>query len=89
MKSTRQEVYKSIDGERTYQGERWNDNGKELLDFLAYIKDYTLRAIETERRHTGSQINCESARNDIRKIAALSVAALERFGTIMRPGFDR
>ena len=81
----REEVYKIIDGERDYQDERWCEHttasgGKHKPgEWLSYIYEYWFRA-----NRVNSTVSEPDASNEvmdnIRKIAAMCVAAAEQNG---------
>ncbi len=79
--TVRDDVYKLIDGERDYQNQRlFSHNDKDWVpnDWLTFIEDYTFRAREaTNDGHDAQMI-------EIRKIAALAVAAMEHILTPAR-----
>ena len=85
----RPEVYKLIDGERDYQNSRWNENTTDsagqhsVAEWLVYIDDYT-----TEAKHICSRnpdpMAREAAMDNIRKIAAMCVCAMEQIETSPR-----
>lgn len=83
-KSTRQEVYNAIDGERDYQEERWNPSTTPTagvhsnLEFLVFIQDYVQEAMHKSSRDAGAELTF--TKHSLRKIAALAVAALEQNG---------
>lgn len=76
----REEVYKIIDSERDYQERRWNlgtrsgipDSEKHPADWLNYI-DYCLH----KAKEADYNLDQESTMDNIRKIAALAVRAME------------
>jgi len=86
---TRAEVFALIDGERAYQDTRWgpqttSSGGQHSpAEWLVYIQDYLTEAI-----HFASRIaDPESAKfvmSNLRKIAAMSVAAMEQNGAPRR-----
>lgn len=78
----RKRVYQAIDGEREYQDNRWgpeHDEKESLGNFLLYIEKYLFRA-----KANFSCTNEISTLHEVRKIAALAVAAMERFGAPQR-----
>jgi hypothetical protein len=80
----RTKVYKLIDTERTYQDtvRRQNekdareDHEKSIADFLLYI-EFTLK----KAKKSVYELNEREAMSYVRKIAGLSVAAMESFET--------
>lgn len=90
MKNTRKEVYEMIDVEREYQDtirrqnekEVRNDDEKSVAEFLLYI-EYTLK----KAKKAVYQLNNREAMEYVRKIAGLSVAAMEAFETPKRKLF--
>lgn len=89
MRSEREEVYQAIDGERAYQEKRWNCEttascgNHSLTEFLVYIRDYTEEALHYVSR-TADPAGQDFCRNSLRKIAALTVSALEQNGVSFR-----
>ena len=83
--SNRAEVYAVIDEERTYQSERWNSKTTTSggihsnTEFLVYIKDYVEEALHYACRNPDPDATRFSQHN-LRKIAALAVAAMEQNG---------
>lgn len=92
MKSTREEVYKAIDGERDYQAKRWNENTTttagvhSVTEYLVYMQDYVNEALHTVSR-TGDPLGSTAGLDIIRKVTALGVACMEQNGAIKRPGY--
>jgi len=84
LKMERHDVYKRIDGERKYQDIRWNtnlnedqipDEDKSVAEWLNYI-EYHLDKAKNENYH----LNKEGALDELRKVAALAVRAMEIHG---------
>jgi hypothetical protein len=85
METTREEIYKVLDGERDYQDEKWGDtassnepgNGERTIDeFAAYIQGYTNDLI-----YQVSHFGDPKGKLDVmRKIGALVVACGEQHG---------
>jgi hypothetical protein len=80
----RREVYNAIDGERNYQDMRWNtnlregdvpDEDKPVAEWLNYI-EYHLGKAKEQNYH----LNKNGALDELRKVAALTVRALEIHG---------
>lgn len=83
MTMERSKVYQMIDGEREYQDAKWGtveQNPHTVTDWLFIINHYWCKATDA---HMGKQ---ERLR-EIRKIAALAVAALEQYGCEPREGY--
>lgn len=78
----RTEVYALIDGERDYQNSRWSnlDKRNSVGDFLAYMRRYLNNAFD----EINPSNNAKSLGN-IRKLTAIGVAAMEKFGAPNRP----
>ena len=83
-KMERTEVYKRIDGERDYQDYRWNTNLREgdvsdeekpPAEWINYIEFHL-----SEAKRFNYLLNKEGALEEIRKVAALAVRALEIHG---------
>jgi hypothetical protein len=83
MKSTRQEVYAAIDSERNYQDLKWedfDDSNNHPSDWILYIDEHISRA----KKAIYNSHNMATFANEIRKIAALSVACMENHGVLYR-----
>jgi hypothetical protein len=82
MKETRAEVYRAIDGERTYQEKRWErpKHNHTNTEYLVYIDHYVKQAFAAVSTEDGD----ESTFPALRKIAALAVAAMEENGVRFR-----
>lgn len=86
---TRQGVYEVIDSERDYQESRWNPStttsggNHSPQEWLTYIRDYTEEALHIGCREA-DQICMEKQMANMRKIAALAVAAMENLGAPKR-----
>ena len=83
MINTRKQVYKLIDGERAYQNKKWGvDSGRAEMpehspqEWLTYIKDYAEEALHIGAREPWETGEAKQMAN-IRKIAAIAVAAME------------
>lgn len=82
----RNEVYKLIDGERDYQDKVWNENTTASKgqhspeEWLMYIEDYI-----NEAKHIVSRKSVRDSypavMSIVRKIAAMSVCAMEQHDT--------
>ena len=88
-KSTREDVYASIDKERDYQeklGEikNWEEvervPAKSVGDFLTLIRSYSIKADLAYSDNVGDY----AARDVVRKIAAICVQCLEENGVVDR-----
>ena len=75
----RTEIYKLIDGEREYQEARWPSlyHDHSATEYLVYIRDYTEEALHRVSRDWDESFALEN----MRKIAALAVACMERHGS--------
>lgn len=82
MYSTREEVYKVIDGERDYQEKRWARpaHNHSNTEYLVYIQHYVNQAFTAVSTQDGDQATLSA----LRKIAALAVAAMEENGVEAR-----
>ena len=83
----REDVYKLIDGERDYQDERWSYGTTETggvhtssNDWLVYMHDYIQEAMHYNSRNGDPQAK-DFAMENIRKITAMGVAAMEQIET--------
>lgn len=86
---TRQEVYTLLDGERAYQNTRWPDDPSEKvsqkqtpLHFVVYMQEYLNKA--TQGLVGTSDPGYPKLLDNIRKVSALGVAAMEKFGAPAR-----
>jgi hypothetical protein len=80
VNATRKEIYAAIDGERNYQDERWPGHRHSVTEFLVYINRYVLIGMEKMSKAD----NDNEALPELRKIAALAVAAMEENGVQFR-----
>lgn len=89
MKSTREEVYAAIDGERAYQDSRWNpattpSGGVHTnTEWLIYIRNYVEEAMHVINPFSDDESGYKVA-TIMRKIAAMSIAAMEQNGASPR-----
>lgn len=85
LKAQRVDVYKAIDSERKYQEDQRGNANPQVLqshgDYLAAIQTYLNHAFDAWRVSRG---NNDKVTADIRKIAALAVAAMEKHGAPLR-----
>jgi hypothetical protein len=86
----REEVYKLIDGERDYQESRWNADSTETAgnhsrpeEWLVYMQDYLTEAMHIATR-TEEPNSTILVMENIRKITAMGVAAMEQITTKTR-----
>jgi hypothetical protein len=88
QKMERREVYKAIDSERDYQDMRWNsslregdvpDEDKPVAEWLNYIEYHLSKAKEQNYL-----LNKNGSLDELRKVAALAVRALEIHGCPLR-----
>lgn len=79
---SRKTVYEAIDKEREYQDGLWGaldaTDENDLPAFLGYMW------IQYEKAQEANLVNIEASHHQIRKVAALAVAALEYFGVAFR-----
>ena len=78
--TSRREVYRVIDGERNYQEWRWPGHKHSATEFLVYIDHYVKQGMLLVSTQNGES----GALGQLRKIAALAVAAMEQNGAIER-----
>lgn len=90
---SREEVFNLINGERSYQMDRWNmkttnTNGRHAKpeEWLIYIQDYLYEAMNIATR-SGDPEAGKRVMDNIRKIAAMGVAAMEQIGCERREGY--
>lgn len=85
MTATRQDVYSAIESERQYQNYRWPEaaHTHSITEFLVYIEHYLNKAKAIVSTEDGQ----EGALDDLRKITALGVAAMEQNGAKRREGW--
>lgn len=79
----RSEIYRMIDGEREYQDGKWGtitENPHTINEWLFIINHYWAKATEAWR-------DDNKKLEDLRKIAALAIAALEQYGCEPREGY--
>lgn len=81
-KMDRSTVYCVIDSERSYQEQIWKrpEHDHSATEFLVYIDHYVKKAFAKVSTEDGEQ----GALVDLRKIAALAVAAMEQHGAPFR-----
>lgn len=79
-------IYEAINGERDYQ-RKWEDTpsgGRHSnVEFLVYIRSYVNEALEFASRNPDPDA-APVCMNNLRKIAALAVAAMEQNGVLPR-----
>lgn len=93
--TTREDVYKAIDGEREYQVKRWGDDQEtEINSFLLYMEHHLQRAREIASTQTDGNnypgATGECSLDIVRKITTLGVACMEKNGAPLRalPGCE-
>ena len=84
--TTREQVYKALDGERDYQESRWNAEYHEVAAFILYMEEYLARTRELASTLADNEANenGESALDFVRKVTALGVACMEQHGAPRR-----
>lgn len=76
----RSEVYEAIDSEREHQIRRWGDDKTNGLgSYLVFMQSYLNEAIQ-QLTHSNSTAKAEEVLVTLRKIVALGVACMEKFG---------
>ena len=81
----RSTVYDIINGEREYQDNLWNEHttssgGKHSpTEWLVYIQDYLTEAMSLASRNSNPEAS-ENVMENIRKIGAMCVCAMEQNG---------
>lgn len=83
MKATRQDAFSAIESERSYQNYRWPGHKHTVTEYLVYIQHYLNKAIAV----ASTSDSDETALAEVRKIAALGVAAMEENGAPLREGW--
>lgn len=89
MSTSRLKVYSAINVERDYQDQKWNAGTTTTcgihsnVEFLVFIRDYIEEALHFCSRN-GDPLANDFAKNSLRKVAALAVAAMEQNGVIER-----
>ena len=79
----RQEVYTIIDEERDYQDTKWGDPDKRPKQVGSWLT--LMRYLLTEAEATWSITDGDqTALDEIRKLAAVSVACMEQHGAVKR-----
>lgn len=92
--ATRGAVYDAIDSERDYQDSRWNASTTtskgvhSLSEWIAYMEDYLTEAKHILARNARQKAYVEVL-PIIRKVAGMTVAAMEEHGAPQREGFER
>jgi hypothetical protein len=88
---TRGRVYDLIDDERAYQSRRWNEDttasggNHTPTEWLVYMQHYLNRAIAEASTNADPEA-AELVMDNIRKITAMGVAAMEQNGCPPRQG---
>jgi hypothetical protein len=74
----RLQVYKNIDVEREHQVAKYGEEGENatVKHFLYQIKRHT----DTAQQYNCSEVPTDEVLAEVRKIAALAVACLEKYG---------
>lgn len=82
MSAKRQEVFNALEGERHYQLRKWGnlDERNSVGDFLVYMQ----RELNKARDAYYGPDAPNGALDGIRKVTAVGVAAMERFGAPQR-----
>jgi hypothetical protein len=78
----RNDVYKVIDSERTYQDDRWPGHKHSPVEYLVYMRDYIEEALHRESRE--DSVTWTATMDSFRKVAALAVACMEEHGAQRR-----
>lgn len=76
-------VFAAINGERDYQDRRWPGSRHSNVEFLVYIRSYVNEALEFASRNPDLEAAAVCT-NNLRKVAALAVAAMEQNGVLPR-----
>lgn len=84
---TRQDVFSLLDGERAYQEQRWPDDGtssqkESPANFHLYMQTYLDEARATLSHN--ADFTYTRFMDTIRKVTALGVAAMEKYGAPAR-----
>lgn len=92
MISTREQVYRALDSERSYQADRWNEHTTmskgfhSFSEWIAYMEDYL-----AEAKHILARMAVQDAQSQVtnimRKVTAMGVAAMEEHGAPRREGY--
>jgi hypothetical protein len=82
-KPTRSEVYAVIDGERWYQDTKHGVDPHTLTEWMVFIEDYSRESLHATAREPSQTANPKILIN-LRKIAAMCVAAMEQHGAETR-----
>lgn len=89
MKATREQTYQAIDSERDYQQSmiraagRYEEETKPLEAYVLYMNQY-LEKVKNNLSFCWGPKSIEAALEDLRKVAALAVAAMETHGAPKR-----
>ncbi len=88
--TTRQEVYAAIDGERDYQDEGIAAIGNNRMHEMVLGEDIACIQVMLDKArrawYDGTTIEPFAAMNELRKIAGVAVASMERNGAPRREG---
>lgn len=76
-------VYDTINGERDYQDSKWPGHNHSNVEWLVYIDDYVKEALHMASRYP-DDIAERFLKSSLRKIGAMSVAAMEQNGVVTR-----
>lgn len=87
-RSTREEVYEAIDGERAYQDDKFIGGGRaandrSLDEMILYMEQYL-----AEAKCLSTHEDEELAHHFVRKVVALGVGCMERHGARHRGGYE-
>lgn len=72
----RDEVYKAIDSERTYQDNKWPNHSHEVGAWITMLRSYVTKADEAWTNNIGDAAALEV----IRKISGIAVRCMEEHG---------
>lgn len=85
----RSEVYRRIDGERAYQQAQGLPDERTIDEWLSSINHYWCNAYASGDNPRQRIKDNAFGLDDIRKVAALAVAALEQYGCPPREGYEQ
>lgn len=95
MTASRYEVYEALNSERDYQDDRWRNHvgldrmhahatDRTLDEFILYMEEY-LKMARSHSVHGQEGKGLEM----VRKVTALGVGCMERWGAPQREGYER
>lgn len=81
---TREQVYEALNSERAYQAYRWTGHSHSVIEYLVFIEHYLNKA---KALATTEEQGPWAVLDQLRKLTALGVAAMEENGVARRAGW--